>query len=126
MEVGVDVTLVSTFGTVTLSRERLVSPISKEAGVFCDNQWTCTMCEPQLFRQSCRELTVDYRQVGCQIIRDDLSGEIPSDSKDLEEGDIQTIHTSPPERLADEELLLNTICVDDLQRKCSVANKERK
>ena len=53
-----------------------------------------------------------------------LSGtdEIPVDtvSKGLEEGDIQKMHTTPPEQLADEELLLSTFCVDDLQRKSSV------
>ncbi len=48
-----------------------------------------------------------------------LSGEMPRASKGLEEGDIQKLHTTPPEQLTDEELLLSTFCVDDLQRKSS-------
>jgi hypothetical protein len=39
----------------------------------------------------------------------------------LEEDDIQKLHTTPPEQLTDEELLLIMFCVDDLQRKSSVA-----
>ena len=44
---------------------------------------------------------------------------MPSVSKGLEEGDKQKLHTTPPEQLTDEELLLSTFCVDDLQRKSS-------
>ena len=44
---------------------------------------------------------------------------MPRASKGLEEGDIQKLHTTPPEQLTDEELLLSTFCVDDLQRKSS-------
>ena len=40
----------------------------------------------------------------------------------MEEDDIQKLHTTPPEQLTDEELLLNTFCVvDDLQRKSSAS-----
>jgi hypothetical protein len=46
---------------------------------------------------------------------------MPRVSKGLEEGDIQKLHTTPPEQLTDEELLLSTFCVDDLQRKSSAA-----
>ena len=46
---------------------------------------------------------------------------MPCASKGLEEGDIQKLHTTPPEQLTDEELLLSTFCVDDLQRKSSAA-----
>ena len=47
-----------------------------------------------------------------------MSGETTRVSKGLEEGDIQKLHTPPPEQLTDEELLLSTFCVvDDLQRK---------
>ena len=41
------------------------------------------------------------------------------DAQGLEEDDIQKLHTTPPEQLTDEELLLSTFCVDDLQRKSS-------
>ena len=44
---------------------------------------------------------------------------MPRASKGLEEGDIQKLHTTPPEQLTDEELFLSTFCVDDLQRKSS-------
>jgi hypothetical protein len=37
----------------------------------------------------------------------------------LEEDDIKKMHVTPPEKLTDEELLLTTFCVDDLQRKNS-------
>ena len=40
-------------------------------------------------------------------------------SKVLEEDDIKKLHTTPPEQLTDEEILLSTFCVDDLQRKSS-------
>ena len=37
----------------------------------------------------------------------------------LQEDDIQKLHTTPPEQLTDQELLLSTISVTDLDRKHS-------
>ncbi len=51
---------------------------------------------------------------------------MPRTSKGLEEGDIQKLHTTPPEQLTGEELLLSTLCVvDDLQRKSSAVSDKR-
>ncbi len=39
--------------------------------------------------------------------------------KGLEEAEIQNLHTTAPEHLTDEELLLSTFCAEDLARKHS-------
>ena len=65
-----------------------VSPESTRPGVKCSSNWTPTHLR-----------------------------EIPCASKGLEEVDIQNLYTTPPEQLTDEELLLNTFCVNDHQRK---------
>ena len=41
-------------------------------------------------------------------------------NKGLQEDDIQKLHTTPPEQLTDQELLLSTISATDLDRKHSV------
>ena len=41
----------------------------------------------------------------------------------VQEADIQKLHTTPPEQLTDHELLLRTICAEDLVRKPAVVNK---
>jgi hypothetical protein len=41
-------------------------------------------------------------------------------NKGLQEDDMQKIHTTPPEQLTDQELLLSTISATDLDRKHSV------
>ena len=40
--------------------------------------------------------------------------------KGLQEDDIQKLHTTAPEQLTDQELLLSTISAEDLDRKHSV------
>jgi hypothetical protein len=40
-------------------------------------------------------------------------------NKGLQEDDIQTLHTTAPEQLTDQELLLSTISTEDLVRKQS-------
>jgi hypothetical protein len=42
----------------------------------------------------------------------------------LQEDDIQTLHTTTPEQLTDQELLLNTISATDLVRKHSAGWEE--
>jgi len=39
--------------------------------------------------------------------------------KGLEEAEIQKLHTTAPEHLTDDELLLSTFCAEDLARKHS-------
>jgi hypothetical protein len=42
-----------------------------------------------------------------------------SRKKGLEEAEIQKLHTTAPEYLTDDELLLSTFCAEDLDRKHS-------
>ncbi len=59
------------------------------------------------YKSICQELTKSKLQ---------RSGKMLCVSKGLEEDDIQKLYTTAPEQLTDEELLLSTFCVDDLQR----------
>ena len=48
-----------------------------------------------------------------------LTGREMPRKKGLEEAEIQKLHTTAPEHLTDDELLLSTFCVEDLARKHS-------